>query len=184
MSARELRLGCRGRALLFPEGRPFCLVCGRRPLGTRTLAFKDVEYADRKTQVANLLLRRVHPLLAWFNRSRHVTFRIDAPLCLRHYWRGRILDVAVIALFLAAAAAVIGLGLAGKLPRGPSDVGSLLKGALIAIVLVPGVLVWTRARKGPVLPCEVRRAGEDAIVLTYKDEASPPREGGRSGERV
>lgn len=172
---RELRLGLEDRRLVFPNGAPYCLVCGRRPAGTRTLAFKDVDYANRQTEGANLLLQRVHPLLAWANRARLVTFKIEAPLCLRHRWRGRGLEIGVIAFFILATAALVWLGLKGRLPSGPSETGSLLKGLLIAIVLVPGYLLWKKGRKAPVLPCEVRRESPSSIVLTYPDGAPGPR---------
>src|SRR5437667_7057303 len=116
---RELRLGLSGRKLVFPGGAPYCLICGKRPFGTRAQAFRDADYAERRTEVANALLRRVHPLLAWVNRARLVKFKIEAPLCFRHYWKGRGLDVAVIALFVLATAGLVWLGVKGKLPSSP-----------------------------------------------------------------
>jgi hypothetical protein len=169
----ELRLGLSGRSLIFPDGAAFCLVCGRRPFGTRAQAFRDADYAERRTEVANLLLKRVHPLLAWVNRARLVTFKIDAPLCFRHYWKGRGFDVAVIVVFVLATAGLLALGLKGKLPSGPSEVGSLLKGLLIALVLIPGFLFWRRGRRPPILPCDARRESPERVVLTYG--ADPPR---------
>jgi len=171
---RDLRLGLSGRTLAFPGGAPFCLVCGRRPLGLRTLSFKDAEYAGRQTETANLLLQRIHPLLAWANRARLVGFRMDVPLCLRHYWKGRGLEIGVIGTFLLATAAVIWLGVLGKLPRGATEVGSVMKGILISIVLVPGVLLWTKGRRKPVLPCDVRRESESSVVLSYPGEPPHP----------
>ncbi len=171
-SHRELRLGLSGRSLVFPGGAPFCLVCGRRPFGTRTLGFKDTEYAERRTEVANVFLKRVHPLLAWANRARLATCKVDAPLCFRHFWRGRGLEIGVPALFVAAAAAIVILGLKGKLPSSELA-GSLLKGLLIAVVLVPGLVLWFRGRRKPVVPCEARREGPDRVVLLY--EGDPPR---------
>lgn len=171
----ELRLGLSGRSLTFPNGAPYCLVCGRRPFGTRTLGFKDTEYAGRKTEAANLLLQRVHPLLAWANRARLVSFKLDVPLCFRHTWRGRGLEIGVIGTFLLATAAVVWLGVLGKLPRGATEVGSILKALLLSIVLVPGVILWNKGRRRPVLPCDVRRESETEVVLTYPGEPPLPR---------
>lgn len=168
---RELRLGLSGRKVVFPEGAPFCLVCGKRPFGLRTQAFRDAEFAERRTEVANTLLRRVHPLLAWANRARLVTFKIEAPVCFRHYWKGRMLDVAVLVLFVAALSALVWLGSKGRLPSAPGEMGSLLKGALVALVLVPGFLLWRKGRGQTILPCEARREASDRVVLLYPDSA-------------
>ena len=171
----DLRLGLSERTLIFPGGAPYCLVCGRRPFGTRTLSFKDAEYAGKQTEVANVLLQKVHPLLAWANRARLVSFKVDVPLCFRHVWRGRGLEIAVLGTFLLAVAAVIGLGVSGKLPRGATETGSLLKGLLIAIVVVPGYFLFTRGRRKPVLPCEVRRESRESVLLSYPGEAPQAR---------
>ena len=172
---RELRLGLSGRSLTFPGGAPYCLVCGRRPWGRRTVSLRDPDYASKRTEVANVFLGRVHPLLAWVNRARLVSFKVEAPLCFRHYWRGRGIDVGVIAAFLGVTALLVWLGVHGKLPEGATAVGSILKGLLIALVLVPGVLLWSRGRRKPILPCEARREGPESVVLLYDPAAPRPR---------
>src|ERR1043166_1421597 len=162
---RELRLGLSGRTLIFPDGDPFCLACGRRPFGVRLQAYKDPEFAERRTEGANFLLRRIHPLLAWANRARLVTFKIEAPVCFRHYWKGRGLDVAAVALLLAAMGALVWLGIKGKLPRAPGEIGSILKGLLIAIVLVPGFFLWRKGRGAIILPCQARREAPARLLF-------------------
>lgn len=170
----ELRLRLQGRAPVF-DGPRYCLACGARPFGTRTVKFRDVAYAQQRTELANQILRRVHPVLAWVNRARLTSFKLDAPVCLRHYWKGRGAEIVAILLFLAAATALVWLGLKGKLPDHPNEVGSILKGLLIAVVAAPGYLLWKRGRGGPVLPCDGRREAPDRILLVYPGE--PPKPG-------
>ena len=174
-SDRELRLGLSGRKLLFPEGAPFCLVCGRRPFGVRVQAFKDVDYAERRTETANMLLRRLHPILAWANRARLIKFKIEAPVCFRHYWRGRGLDFAVVVLFLLALTGMTWLGFKGKLPSESDLMGSLLKGLLVTIIAVPGFFIWRRSRGAIILPCQARRESPESVVLVYDSEAPHPK---------
>jgi hypothetical protein len=169
----ELRLGLSGRALVFPGGTAWCLVCGRSPFGLRSVAFKDPDYAARRTETANLLLQRVHPLLAWANRARLVTFKVDAPVCLRHYWRGRGAEIAGLLIFLAILVAFVWLGLKGMLPESPDGKGSLMKGFLVVVVAVPGFILWKWGRKARLLDCEARREAPDQVVLVY--EGAPPR---------
>lgn len=169
----DLRLQLRDRAPVF-DGPPFCLACGRRPFGTRTVKFRDVAWAQQKTELANQLLQRVHPLLAWANRARLTSFKLDAPVCFRHYWKGRGAEIVAILLFLGAAAGLLWLGWKGRLPDHPNELGSLLKGLLIAVFAAPGYLLWKRGRGGPVLPCEGRREAPDRVLLVYPGEPPGP----------
>ena len=170
----ELRLGLSGRALVFPGGTAWCLICGRRPFSLRTAAFKDPDYAARRTETANLLLQRVHPLLAWVNKARLVSFKIDAPVCFRHYWRGRGPEVTGIALLVAVLTGLVWLGMKGRLPAEPNHLGSIMKGLLVAVVAIPGFLAWRWGRTSPLLPCEARREGPDQILLIYGGKAPKP----------
>ncbi len=175
MPAGELRLGLAGRALVFADGRPFCLVCGRRPFARRTLPFRDAEYALRKSRSLNSLLEWVHPLLAFLNWRRRVGFSVDAPLCFRHFWRGLLGEFAVIGVFVAAVAALIVLWAKGKLPSGPSETGAWLKAGLIAILLVGGWLLSRLGQAPPVLPCEIKRLTDDKVALLYPNGVPTPR---------
>ena len=89
MPSAELRLGLSGRALVFGDGAPYCLVCGARPFGRRSIPCRDADYARRKSQNLNSILEWLNPALAYFNWRRKVSFAIDAPLCVRHFWRAR-----------------------------------------------------------------------------------------------
>ena len=174
MSA-ELRLGLAGRALIFGDGAPFCLVCGRRPFASRTLPCRDSDYARRKSQNLNSILEWMNPALAYFNWRRKVSFSIDAPLCLRHYWRGLAGEFAVIGVFVAALAGLFFLWRTDRLPTGPSNAGAWLKAGLVGILLGGGWLLSRLGRPRPVLPCEVKRESDDRVVLVYPD-AVPPRQ--------
>src|SRR6187402_1419534 len=99
----ELRLGMSGRALKF-DGPAFCLACGRRPLATRAVKFKDTDYADKRAEGLNTILNHVHPALAWANRARFVGFTLDVPVCARHFLAGRVLDALL--TWLAAVGAI------------------------------------------------------------------------------
>jgi hypothetical protein len=171
MGSRELRLGLSGRTPVFDDGPPFCLACGRRPVGTRLVAFKDVEYANRATEGVNTLLGWVHPALAWANRERLVSFKIDAPVCLRHQLAGRWIDLGVAAFAAAALVTLVVLTLRGILPRRPGELGGFLKAGL---VILPIAGAWAAVRfrsKRGVLPCTGRRESRERIVLEYEGEA-------------
>lgn len=169
MPPADLRLALSGRALAFEDGRPFCLVCGARPFARRALPFQDSDYAMRKSQDLNSLLEWINPFFAYLNWRRKVGFVIDAPLCFRHYWRGLLGEFLIIGAFVAALSAIVALWVTGRLPRGPSETGFLLKGALIGIFLVGGWLLSRRGPSRPVLPCTVKRETETRVVLTYPD---------------
>jgi len=171
MASAELRLGLAGRALVFGDGAPFCLICGARPFGRRSIPCKDADYARRKSQNLNSILEWLNPALAYFNWRRKVSFSIDAPLCVRHFWRGLLGEFLVIGALAAAIAAIIVLWAKGKLPSGPSETGALLKGGLVAIVLGGGWLVSRLGKPRPVLPCEVKRESDDRVVLIYPADA-------------
>lgn len=172
MPPAELRLGLSGRALVFSDGAPFCLVCGARPFGRRSIPCRDADYARRKSQNLNSILEWMNPALAYLNWRRKVSFSIDAPLCLRHFWRGLAGEFLVIGTLLAAMAAILVLWAKGKLPTGSSETGAWLKGGLIAIVLGGGWLMSRFGKPRPVLPCEVKRESDDRVVLVYP--STPP----------
>ena len=167
MPSAELRLGLSGRALVFGDGAPFCLVCGGRPFGRRSIPCRDADYARRKSQNLNSILEWLNPALAYFNWRRKVSFAIDAPLCVRHFWRGLAGDFLVIGALLAAVSALFILWVKGKLPAGPSGMGAWLKGGLVGIVLGGGWLISRVGKPRPVLPCEVKRESDDRVVLIY-----------------
>jgi hypothetical protein len=163
----ELRLGLSGRALVFGDGEPYCLVCGRRPFARRTLPCRDSDYARRKSQNLNSLLEWLNPALAYFNWRRKSAFSIDAPLCFRHFWRGLFGEAVVIGLFAVAVVALFVLWWQGRLPSGPSLTGAWLKAALVGILLAGGWLLSRLGKPRPVLPCDVRRETDDRVLLLY-----------------
>jgi hypothetical protein len=175
MDSRELRLGLDGRRVVFPDGRRFCLACGGRPRATRTVSFTDAEFAARQTAGANTLLNLVHPALGWANRERMVSFKIDAPVCLVHFLAGRVLDLSLIAFFLAALAGLFILTAAGVLPRKEGEVGAALKAGLVALPILSAYFAHRFRSKRAALPCAGRRESKDRIVLTYEGGAPGPR---------
>jgi len=81
----------------------------------------------------------------------------------------------VIGAFVAALVALAVFWARGLLPSGPSETGALLKGGLVAILLVGG---WLLSRLGPgrpVLPCIVKRESETRVLLVYPDGFPTPR---------
>jgi hypothetical protein len=96
-----------------------------------------------------------------------VSFSIDAPLCVRHFWRGLLGEFLVIGALLAAIAGIFVLWAKGKLPSGPSEMGAWLKGGLIGIVLIGGWLMSRVGKPRPVLPCDVKRESDERVVLIY-----------------
>ncbi len=171
MGSRELRLGLLGRTLLFPDERPFCLACGRRPLATRIASFTDVEFADRETSGVNTLLNFVHPVLGWANRERMVSFKIDAPVCWIHFLRGRVVDLAMIALFVLALVLLLVLSIQGVIPRRPGELGAALKAGLVAFLILGAWFAYRFRSKRAILPCQGRRESRDRVVLLYEGEA-------------
>ena len=172
---KELRLGLDGRRVVFPEGRAFCLACGRRPLAARTVGFTDVEYAERETAGMNSLLNFVHPALGWANRERMVSFKIDAPVCVVHFLRGRLLDLALILLFAAALVALLVLAFKGVLPRKEGEIGAALKAGLVALPILSAWFAYRFRSKRAILPCVGKREARDRFVLVYEGEAPNPR---------
>jgi hypothetical protein len=169
--ASELRLGLAGRALVFGDGPPFCLVCGARPFGRRSLACRDADYARRSSQNLNSILEWFNPALAYFNWRRKMSFSIDAPLCIRHFWRGLAGEFLVIGALVAAVAALLVLWAKGRLPSGPSNAGAWMKAGLVGIVLGGGWLISRIGKPRPLLPCDVKREADNRVVLLYPGEA-------------
>jgi hypothetical protein len=169
MPPAELRLGLSGRALVFGDGAPFCLVCGSRPFARRSIACKDADYALRKSQNLNSLLEWVNPALAYFNWRRKVSFSIDAPMCIRHFWRGLLGEFLVIGALAAALVALAVLWWKGKLPAGPSGAGALMKAGLVGIVLGGGWLISRLGKPRALLPCDVKREADNRVLLIYPD---------------
>jgi hypothetical protein len=163
----ELRLGLSGRALVFGDGGPFCLVCGKRPFARRSIPCQDPDYARRKSQNLNSILEWMNPALAYFNWRRKVSFSIDAPLCFRHFWRGLVGEFVVIGVFAAAVAGLFVLWLKDRLPSGPSATGAWLKAGLIGILLGGGWLLSRLGKPRALLPCEVKRESDQRILLIY-----------------
>lgn len=165
----ELQLGLSGRTLVFPDGRPICLVCGRPPCARRTAALKDVAYAARRSAGLNTLLERVHPALAWVNQERHVRFKIEVPVCRRHLLRGRWADLGVILASMLLWGAAAWAALQGWVE--PKSVGAgFLK---MGLMLLPVATAWTAWRfrsRSPLLPCTVRREAADRVVLVYEGD--------------
>jgi len=171
MPSTELRLGLSGRALVFGDGPPFCLVCGARPFGRRSLACSDADYARRSSQNLNSILEWFNPALAYFNWRRKMSFSIDAPLCFRHFWRGLAGEFLVIAALVAAIVVLFVLWAKGRLPSGPSNAGAWMKAGLVGIVLGGGWLISRIGKPRPLLPCDVKRETDSRVVLVYPGEA-------------
>ncbi|HEX7898724.1 MAG TPA: hypothetical protein VF950_13255 [Planctomycetota bacterium] len=168
----ELKLGMTGRALVF-DGPAFCLACGRRPFAARPVKFKDTDYADKRAEGLNSILNHVHPALAWANRARFVGFTLDVPVCFRHFFAGRVIDLGLTALAVGGAVALIVLAILGKLPRKEGEMGQLLKAGLMVCVVLGG---WAGLRfrsKKPLLPCAVHRESDTRVVLTYPAGTGP-----------
>lgn len=163
-----IALGLSGDQLIFPDGRPFCLVCGRRPLGTRVVRFRDPDFADRETRPLNTLLQFVHPLLGQLNTARLVSFEFGAPLCWRHLGRGLAPDIAALAAFVLVVAGLVLLALKG------ADRGYLKLG-LVAAVILAGFFFVRRGRRRPKLPCVALRETRERVILVYAGGAPRPR---------
>ena len=168
----ELRLEVSGRALKF-DGPAFCLACGRRPLATRAVKFKDTDYADKRAEGLNTILNHVHPALAWANRARFVGFTLDVPVCARHFLAGRVLDALLTWLAGVGAIALIVLAILGKLPRKEGEIGQLLKGGLLLCVLLGGWAGFRFRSKKPPLPFSVHRESDTRVVLVYPESQGP-----------
>lgn len=171
MPPSEIRLGLSGRALVFGDGAPFCLVCGSRPFARRSIPCSDADYARRKSQSLNSILEWLNPALAYLNWRRKMSFSIDAPLCFRHFWRGLLGEFLVLGALAAAIGALVVLWWKGRLPSGPSEAGALLKAGLIGIVVGGGWLISRLGKPRPLLPCDVRRETDDRVLLVYPGAA-------------
>jgi hypothetical protein len=178
MPSSQVRLGLSGRALVFGDTPPWCLVCGSRPFGRRSIPCKDADYAMRQSRNLNSLLEWINPALAYLNWRRKVSFSIHAPLCFRHFWRGLLGEFLVIGALVLALLGILVLWRRGQLPSGPSLAGAWLKMALIGIVVGGSWLVSRLGRPRSILPCDVKRESEHQVILIYPEGLpTPVREG-------
>ena len=172
--AEELRLGLQGHALLFPDGKPFCLVCGAEPRGTRRVWFEDVVQGGKGIE---RLGTRVGSLATGV-RALAGRIAFDAPHCRAHRARAILTGAAAAGLFLLALA-VLATGailLRGGSARRGSGAG-IAEWIVMGLALLPGsagAFLWIRKDRGG-LACGVRRE-DDELVLTY--EGRVPRAGG------
>lgn len=179
MPASQVRLGLSGRALVFGDTSPWCLVCGSRPFARRSIPCRDADYAMRQSRDLNSLLEWINPALAYFNWRRKASFSIHAPLCFRHFWRGLLGEFLVIGALLVAVVAIFVLWCRGHLPSGPSIAGAWLKFALIGIVVGGSWLLSRLGKPRSILPCIVKRESETQVILIYPEGLPFPGPEGR-----
>ena len=161
----ELRLRVRGRDLVFPDGKPMCLVCGAPPSGTRTVWFEsprgDLSHPGSKGAALGTGLAAI---------ASRIPF--EAPLC-RGHRRKAILTGLAAPAFMLSALGVIALGaIFGPDTTRRKPKGDLVQYVVIGLSLIPGgfgYFFWRRKDRGG-LPCDVRREGGD-LVLEYPDRA-------------
>lgn len=160
---RELRLELQGRRLVFPDGKPVCLVCFGEPAGSRSVWFEDLGHhaGFSKTAALETGVQAIRERIAF-----------DAPLCRPHRARARWFGLGG-GLCMLAAVGMIALGamLFGATPGRKSksflaEWGPVLLGLLPAI---PGYLLWRKKDRGG-LSCEVRREGATGLVLSFSDD--------------
>ncbi len=165
----EIRLDLAGDELVFPAGRPFCLVCGAEPAGTRKVWFEDLG-GGGVSEGIDAMAGKVGALGAGARLLRErVAFR--APLCALHRRRARWAGLPAVGFFLLTVAVFAGVFLLLKRLGVPEKAH---KWIAFAAVLPPGWLFWRawRRKDRGGLPCEVRRE-EGGVVLRYN--GSPPR---------
>ena len=167
----ELRLGFSDGDLVFSDGGPFCLVCGRRPFRSRIVSFKDNEYAERQAGAVSTVLETIHPMLGGLNKLRMASFSFAAPLCLLHYWRGRFLELTATVLYVLTAISVVVLYFLDLLPVWFSAGERALKGVAVGFVVLGAILFLRRSGTREILPCEVRRGSKTDLILIYNREA-------------
>jgi hypothetical protein len=169
--AEELRLGLDGRELQFPDGRPFCLVCGDTPSGTRRVWFEDTGAAS--AGLPGHIGSADHAL---GTGARAIANRIDfhAPLCSRHRRRAVVIGLAALGCMLLAVGVIIldhylidylkGLL---KIRRRYDDIVGWMAFLPSLIPAGFGVYFWRKKDRGG-LTCDVRREAE-LLVLTYSE---------------
>jgi hypothetical protein len=167
----RLTLGLNGRTLVFPEGKAYCLVCGRPPSGTRRVWFEDPGSTEPN---AAKLGSRGHALGVGINAIRG-RIQFDAPLCRVHRRSAVLLSVKATGLFLLTIAVVALGAMALKQFRIPKKVATLAEWLPFIPAILPAsfaALYWMRKDRGG-LTCDV--AVEDgALVLLYKDGLPTP----------
>jgi hypothetical protein len=169
----ELRLGLKGRELVFPDGKAFCLVCGAAPAGTRRVWFEDMGSAGLAASGEIGSTRH-----ALGTGARVIASRIEfqAPLCGPHKTRAIRTGLGAIAcMLLGVGVLVLGNVVLSrfKILRKYEDFSRWIP---FIPALVPagfGYVFWRRKDRGG-LPCEARRDEED-LVLTYPDRAPEAR---------
>ena len=173
----ELRLGLRGRDLVFPGGKAFCLVCGETPAGDRRVWFEDTAAAGVATPGTIGSTRH-----ALGTGARAIAERIDvqAPLCSRHKTRALWIGLGAVGfMVLAVAVSALGIVLTNhlKIPRRYENIASWIAFLPALIPAGFGVYFWKKKDRGG-LDCEARREGND-LVLTYPDRMPGTRRVGK-----
>jgi hypothetical protein len=164
----ELKVQLQGARLVFPDGKPICLVCRGEPAGARRVWFEEVHGTRLGTDDVSRGLG-----LAAGARALRERIAFDAPLCGRHRAAARWLSVGTALCGLATVGAMaLGVALFGSpstrrtSKSSPAEWAPMLLGLIPAI---PGLFLWRKKDRGG-LTCEVRRDGPTGLVLMWPDE--------------
>jgi hypothetical protein len=159
----DLRLEIQGTALAFPGAKPFCLVCGKRPEGTKRVWFEELP-ADGAALAGGMVGRAAELAGGVKAIAGRITF--DAPLCGVHRGRALLLGLGAVLAMLAAVGTIIGVSILTKSWKLSKSMDTALA---VGPALVPGLagyLLWRKKDRAG-LPCEARREGPSGLVLRY-----------------
>jgi hypothetical protein len=163
----ELRLPIRGKDLVFPDGKAYCLVCGAPPSSARTVWFESPRADGGPPGSKGRALAIGVAAIAG-----RITFK--APLCGPYRWKAFRTGL-LAAVFMLAAVGVIVLGSfwgADGVPPRKRLRQQVVGSVSVGLSLIPGAfgyVFWRRKDRGGI-PADVRREG-DTLVLEYPDRA-------------
>ena len=164
MSLMGIELELSGKKVVFPETKPFCLVCGAKPVGTKQVWFED--HVDTVTESGAGKLGAGAGAIA-----ERITF--EAPLCGVHRKQARLLSLktagfSVLAMILAGGGAT--LGVTQKWPE------PVIFGLAIVLGGWPGVMAgiyWVQKDRGG-LTCKAHLEDDGTLVLKWNPKDSSP----------
>jgi hypothetical protein len=164
-------LGLNKRTIVFPDGRPYCLICGAPATGSRQVWFEDIGSAGPAHGIPG---DKGYGLDVGVQAIRsRLTF--DAPLCRVHRRQALFLSLKAVGLFLLSVGILVAGGMVIdrlKLPRNLSWVGQYAPFVpALPVAIVAGVL-WKRKDRGG-LTCKAS-SDQGRLVLEYESPLPRP----------
>ena len=149
-----LHLELHAGAVTFPDGRPFCLICGGNPHSVRRVYFERFGSGGAFVGAIGAGIRAIQTRIEF-----------EAPLCKRHYWRATLSGWIGVLMIMA------GLIYVFTRPVRATTGGDAATSDTWLMILWCGWVglggwLWARKDSGG-LPCDVSLESEGRLLLKY-----------------